>query len=583
MINSEAARIFSGLADMLELSGENPFRIRAYRRAAMVVEGYPNDISRMSKEELKKIPGIGEDLASKLIEIVQTGTCRAYEAAKEKVPEGLSLLLTIPGLGPKTARAIYDKFRIKDIGELEKLAMEHRLKGAVPKIKEKTEQNILRGISLARMGAGRKPIGQVLPVAQALVNALRARAPVRQIEIAGSLRRWKETIGDIDILATSRDPAKVMDVFTGLSMVKQVVAKGETKSTVILSEGVQADLRVVEDDAFGAALCYFTGSKEHNIRLREMGVKKGLKINEYGIFDGKGKKIGGAKEQDVYQALGLPVVPPELREDSGEIEAAIKDTLPELVRVEDIKGDLHVHSRLSDGNYTIEEIVQEAVKRGWHYIAITDHSKGLGIARGLSQERMLEEIKQIDAINRRLKKDKSPFTVLKGVEVDIRSDGALDFPDEILSRLDIVNASIHSGFRQTKDKITGRITAAMKNPFVTTLSHPTGRLLGVREAYQVDMEEVLKTAIETGTALEINSFPARLDLNDTTARRARDMGIPIVINTDAHILDHFDYMSYGVAIARRAWLEPKHVANTLSVKDMLEVLHKKRLISLKTS
>ncbi|MDA8085786.1 MAG: DNA polymerase/3'-5' exonuclease PolX [Nitrospiraceae bacterium] len=581
MINSEAARIFSEIADMLELSDENPFRVRAYRRAAMVVEGHPSDISKMSKEELKKIPGIGEDLASKLMEIVQTGTCKAYETAREKIPEGLSLLLTVPGLGPKTARAIYEKFRIKDIAELAKLAAEHRLKGAIPKIKEKTEQNILRGIGLARMGTERKPIGKILPVALELINALRARAPVKQLEIAGSLRRWKETIGDIDILATSKDPGKVMDVFTGLSKIRQVIAKGDTKSTVILTEGVQADLRVVEEGAFGAALCYFTGSKEHNIRLREMGVKKGLKINEYGIFDKKGKRIGGEKEVDVYQALGLPLVPPELREDSGEIEAALKGELPNLVRIEDIKGDLHVHTKQSDGNYSIDEIVQAAMKRGWSYVAITDHSKGLGIARGLDEERLLDEIRQIDAINRKL--DKTAFRVLKGVEVDIRSDRALDFPDDILSKLDVVNASVHSGFRQTKEKITGRIIAAMENPFVTTLSHPTGRLLGERDSYQVDMEAVLRTALETGTALEINSFPSRLDLNDTTARRAGDMGIPIVINTDAHILDHFSYMSYGVAIARRAWLEPKNIANTLNVKELLELLHKKRLIPLKKS
>ncbi len=583
MINSEAARIFSEIADMLELSDENPFRVRAYRRAAMVVEGHPSDISKMSKEELKKIPGIGEDLASKLMEIVQTGTCKAYETAREKIPEGLSLLLTVPGLGPKTARAIYEKFRIKDIAELEKLAAEHRLKGAIPKIKEKTEQNILRGIGLAKMGTDRKPIGKVLPVALELINALRARAPVKQLEIAGSLRRWKETIGDIDILATSKDPGKVMDVFTGLSKIRQVIAKGDTKSTVILTEGVQADLRVVEEGAFGAALCYFTGSKEHNIRLREMGVKKGLKINEYGIFDKKGKRIGGEKEVDVYQALGLPLVPPELREDSGEIEAALKGELPNLVRIEDIKGDLHVHTKQSDGNYSIDDIVQAAMKRGWSYVAITDHSKGLGIARGLDEERLLDEIRQIDAINRKLDKTKTAFRVLKGVEVDIRSERALDFPDDILSKLDVVNASVHSGFRQTKEKITGRIIAAMENPFVTTLSHPTGRLLGERDAYQVDMEAVLRTALETGTALEINSFPSRLDLNDTTARRAGDMGIPIVINTDAHILDHFSYMSYGVAIARRAWLEPKNIANTLNVKELLELLHKKRLIPLKKS
>ena len=562
------------MANILDLAGENPFRIRAYRRAAMVIEGLPRDIAGMSKDELKKIPGIGEDLASKLLEIVETGTCKAYEAARRKSPAGLSLLLSIPGLGPKTARAIYEKFPIGSIDELERLAAGHRLKAAVPKIKDKTEQNILRGIELVRKGAGRRPLGKALPVAQDIISHLREKAPVKQLQIAGSLRRWKETIGDLDILATSDDPERVMDIFIHLPQVKQVLARGDTKSTVILAEGMQADLRVVEEGSFGAALCYFTGSKEHNIRLREMGVKRGFKINEYGIFDKKGKKIGGGKEEDVYRVLGLPLIPPELREDSGEIAAALSDKLPKLIELDDIRGDLHVHTKLSDGHNTALELAEAAIARGWAYIAVTDHSKGLGIARGLSVERVLEEIAEIDALNRKLK----GFRILKGVEVDIRSDNTLDLPDEVLSKLDIVNASVHSGFRQTSEKITGRITAAMRNPFVTTISHPTGRLLGERDAYQVDMEEVLRVAADTGTAIEINAFPARLDLNDITARRARDMGIPLVISTDTHILEHFDYMSYGVAIARRAWLEPKDVVNTFELNKMLEVLHKKRLI-----
>ena len=574
MKNSEAARIFSELANMLDLAGANPFRIRAYRRAAMVIEGLPRDIAGMTKDELKKIPGIGEDLASKILEIVATGTCKAYAAAKRQSPAGLSALLTIPGLGPKTAMAIYEKFPVKSIEELEKLAAEHKLKAAIPKIKEKTEQNILRGIELVRKGTGRRHIGKVLPIAGDIISALREKAPVKQLSIAGSLRRWKETIGDIDILATSDDPNKVMDVFVHLPQVRQVMARGETKSTVILSDGVQSDLRVVGEGSFGAALCYFTGSKEHNIRLREMGVKKGLKINEYGIFDKKGRKIGGRKEEDVYSVLGLPLIPPELREDAGEITAALAGKLPELIELKDIKGDLHAHTKLSDGHNTARELADAAIARGYRYIAVTDHSKGLGIARGLNVERLLEEMEEIDALNRELKN----FRILKGVEVDIRSDNSLDFPNEVLSRLDIVNASVHSGFRQSSEKITGRIIAAMRNPFVTTISHPTGRLLGERDAYQVDMEKVLLVAAETGTAIEINAFPNRLDLNDVTARRAKDMGIPLVISTDAHILDHLDLMHYGISVARRAWLEAKDVVNTHEVEKLLEILHKKRLI-----
>ncbi|MDA8388614.1 MAG: DNA polymerase/3'-5' exonuclease PolX [Nitrospiraceae bacterium] len=575
MKNSEAARIFSELAGLLELDEkQNPFRVRAYRRAAMVIEGFPRDIAGMTKEELKKIPGIGEDLALKLMEIAETGTCRAYEAAKRKSPAGLSLLLGIPGLGPKTARAIYEKFPVKSLDELERLAGGHRLKASVPKIKEKTELNILRGIELIKRGTGRRPLGRVLPIAREILARLREKAPVKRISICGSLRRWKETIGDIDILATSGNPGAVMDVFVHLPQVGQVLARGETKSTVILAEGVQSDLRVVEESSFGAALCYFTGSKEHNIRLREMGVKKGLKINEYGIFDKKGKKIGGENEEDVYRILGLPFIAPELREDSGEIAAALEGKLPELIEMNDIKGDLHTHTKLSDGHNTALELANAAIARGWAYIAVTDHSKGLGIARGLSAERIVKQMDEIDRLNETL----DGFRILKGVEVDIRSDNTLDLPDDVLSRLDIVNASVHSGFRQPSAKITGRIVAAMKNPFVTTISHPTGRLLGERDAYQVDMDEVLRVAAITATAIEINAFPGRLDLNDIMARRAKDLGIPIVINTDAHITDHFDYMSYGVAIARRAWLEPRNVINTYEVDKLLEVLHKKRLI-----
>ena len=579
MKNSEAARIFSELANLLELNGENPFRVRAYRRAAMVVEGFPRDIAGMAKEELKEIPGIGEDLASKLLEIVRTGTCRAYEAEKKRSPAGLSILLAIPGLGPKTARAIYEKFPVRSMDELQDLAATHRLKGAVPKIKDKTEQNIIRGIELIKKGADRKLLGRVRPIAEEMVAALweKPKTPVKRISICGSLRRWKETIGDIDILAASDDPERVMDVFTHLPQVRQVISRGQTKSTVILAEGIQSDLRVVEPASFGAALCYFTGSKEHNIRIREMGIKKGLKINEYGIFDKAGKKVGGAEEEDVYRILGLPFIAPELREDAGEIAAAHEGRLPQLVELDDIKGDLHAHTKLSDGHNTAIELANAAMARGWSYIAVTDHSKGLGIARGLSAEKILKEMDEIDKLNETFSFS-GDFRILKGVEVDIRSDATLDLPDSVLSRLDIVNASIHSGFRQPIEKITGRIVAAMKNPFVTTISHPTGRLLGEREAYQVDMDAVLKVASETGTAIEINSFPARLDLNDIMARRAKDLGVPIVINTDAHVIEHFDYMRYGVAIARRAWLESRDVVNTFEVNKILEVLHRKRLV-----
>ncbi|MEK7698745.1 MAG: DNA polymerase/3'-5' exonuclease PolX, partial [Nitrospirota bacterium] len=372
---------------------------------------------------------------------------------------------------------------------------------------------------------------------------------------------------------TSRDPKKVMNVFTRLPHVKEVLMKGPTKSSIVTRENIQVDLRVVGEDSVGAALAYFTGSKAHNIRLREMAVKKGLKINEYGVFDVKtNKKIGGKNEADIYKALGLLFIPPELREDTGEIEAAFERKLPELFELGDIKGDLHVHTKYSDGSHDIEELVDEARKRGYKYIAITDHSKGLGVARGMSIEKLLEQNKKIEAVNKRLKN----FFLLSGVEMDIRSDGTMDYPDEVLKKLDIVVASIHSGFRQSKEQLTKRLVSAMKNPFVSIIAHPTGRLIGERDAYDVDMDEVLMTARDTGAAIEVNAYPLRLDLSDIYIRKAKGMGIPLAISTDAHVAYQFDFMRYGVGIARRGWLEKKDVLNTYPYKALLKRLKNKQ-------
>jgi len=351
--------------------------------------------------------------------------------------------------------------------------------------------------------------------------------------------------------------------------VKDVLLQGPTKSSVIIKEGLQVDLRVVEKESYGAALAYFTGSKEHNIRLREMAVKKGLTINEYGIFRvSDNQKLGGEREEDTYKILGLQYVPPEMREDRGEIEAAIEGKLPELITVENIRGDLHVHSKWSDGSHTFEQLTEAARKRGYSYFALTDHSQGLGVARGLSAERLAEQIKEIDALNKKLRN----FRILRGTEVDIRSDGTLDFPDDVLQMLDIVVASVHSGFKQTREQITSRLCAAMKNPFVSIIAHPTGRILGERDAYEVDMDLILKTARETGTALEVNPYPLRLDINDTYAKKAKEMGIPVVISTDVHVTTQFSFMSYGVSIARRGWLEKEDVVNTLDVEQLLKRL-----------
>ena len=572
MKNQEIAKVFNDIADILEIKGDNPFRIRAYRRGAQNIDGFPGDIAETPEEELKKIPGIGHDLAEKIKEYVTTGQLKFYEELKKEVPHSLVEILSVPSLGPKTVKMLFEKLKINNIDKLEQLAKKGELKG-LPGIQAKTEENILKGIAMVKRRTDRFPIGRVLPIAEDILKKLRDAAPVKEIALAGSLRRWKDTIKDIDMLATSKDPKKVMNVFTRLPHVKEVLMKGPTKSSIVTRENIQVDLRVVEENSLGAALAYFTGSKTHNIRLREMAVKKGLKINEYGVFDIKtDKKIGGKNEADIYKALGLPFIPPELREDTGEIEAAFERKLPELFELGDIKGDLHVHTKYSDGSHDIEELVDEARKRGYKYIAITDHSKGLGVARGMSIEKLLEQNKKIAAANKRLKN----FFLLSGVEMDIRSDGTMDYPDEVLKKLDIVVASIHSGFRQSKEQLTKRLVSAMKNPFVSIIAHPTGRLIGERDAYDVDMDEVLMTARDTGAAIEVNAYPLRLDLSDIYIRKAKGMGIPLAISTDAHVAYQFDFMRYGVGIARRGWLEKKDVLNTYPYKALLKRLKNKQ-------
>ncbi len=568
MKNQEIARKFSEIANYLELKGDNPFRIRAYRRAALNIEGLTKSVEDLSKEELVKIPGIGQDLANKIEEYFATGKIETHEELRKEIPEGLLVIESVPGVGPKTAKLLHEKLGVKTLDDLEKLAAENRLAG-LPGIKEKTEENILKGIHMLKRGKERQPLGRVLPIARDIVEQMQKLAPVRRIDLAGSLRRWKDTIRDIDILATSDNPREVMRVLVHLPQVSDVLMQGPTKSSVVLKEGIQVDLRVVEEDSYGAALAYFTGSKSHNIRLREMAVKRGLKINEYGIFREKDdKRLGGADEHDVYRLLGLPYIPPELREDQGEIEAALRGSLPDLVTSEDIRGDLHVHSKWSDGSHTFEQLVEAARKMGYTYFALTDHSKGLGVARGLTPQRLVEQKKEVDSLNRKLK----GFRIIHGTEVDIKSDGTLDFDDETLAALDVVVASIHSGFKQSRQQLTGRLVSAMKNPYVSIIAHATGRIIGEREAYDVDMEDVLRVARETGTAIEINAYPLRLDVNDTYAKKAKEMAIPIVISTDTHVVSQFNFMNYGVSIARRGWLEKNDVVNTLPAEQLLKRL-----------
>ncbi len=568
MKNQQIAKIFDEIAELLDLKGENVFRVRAYRRAAQNIDGLPKDVATLSREELESIPGIGKDLAGKIQEYLTTGKVAQHEELKKQIPQGVLELLRVPGLGPKTAKMLYEEKKIKSIDELETLTRTGQLAG-LPGIQKKTEENILKGIELIKRGTERRPLGRVLPLAEDIVSRVKGSAPVDRIMVAGSIRRRKETVNDIDILTTSKQPEKVMEVFTKLPQVSRVLMHGPTKSSVITDEGIQVDLRVVEEDSYGAALQYFTGSKQHNIKLREMAVRAGLKINEYGVFQEPGeKRIGGKREEDVYKALKMPLIPAELREDTGEIEAALEGKLPDLVSIEDIKGDLHVHTKWSDGSHDLETMVQGARKKGYQYIAVTDHTKGLGIAHGLDETRLAEEIKAIDEANKKL----TGFRILKGTEVDIRSDGRLDLSDEALSGLDIVVASVHSGFKQSQEQITERMLSAIRNPCVSVIAHPTGRLIGERDAYAIDMDAVLKEAARYGVAMEINAYPLRLDLNDRHLKMARDYGVSLVINTDTHVLSQYDFMTYGVSVARRGWVEKKDVLNTLDYDSLIRRL-----------
>jgi DNA polymerase (family 10) len=577
MKNQQIATIFNEIAELLELKNESVFRIRAYRRAAQNIDGLSKDVATLSDKDLTSIPGIGPDLAGKIHEFLTTGKVAKHQELRKEIPGTVLELLRIPGLGPKTAKMLYEKRKIKNIDELEALTRAGKLAG-LPGIQKKTEENILKGIELLKRGTDRRPLGRVLPLAEDIVRRMKDSAPVDKIEVAGSIRRWKDTVKDIDILTTSKKPAEVMDAFVKLPHMGRVLAHGETKSSIVTDEGIQVDLRVVEEDSFGAALAYFTGSKQHNIKLREMAVRTGLKINEYGVFKGpEEKKIGGKYEEDVYKSLKLPFIPPELREDTGEIDAALSGKLPDLVTVEDIKGDLHVHTKWSDGSHDLDTMVEAARKRGYQYVAITDHTKGLGVAHGLDEKRLAEEVQLIDEANKKL----SGFTILKGTEIDIRMDGRLDLSDEALAGLDIVVASIHSGFKQTEEQITKRILAAVRNPYVSVIAHPTGRLIGERDAYAVDMEAVFKEAAKYGVAMEINAYPLRLDLNDFHIKMAKRYGVQLVINTDTHVTSQYDFMTYGVSVARRGWVEKKDVLNTLPYEQLIRRLRSSKAKKLK--
>ena len=569
MKNLEIVQIFRDIANILEIKGENRFRIRAYERAAQNIEGLSEDIENFVKTgRLTEIPGIGKDLSKRINELVATGKIKLFEDLKKTIPSGLLDLLKIPSVGPKTAKLLFEKLKIKNIRELEEAIKKNRLKGIFG-IKEKTVENILKGIELVKKGKERMTLAQATLIAQAFIEPLKKLNEVKRISPAGSLRRQKETVRDIDILLVSNKPKKIMGTFIKLTPVRDVLASGETKSSVRTKDDIQVDCRLVKQESFGAALLYFTGSKNFNIKLRQMAIKKGLKINEYGIFKNN-KFIAGRSEEEIFKILGLPFIEPELREDTGEIEVAKKFKLPKLIELKDIKGDLHVHSLWSDGGNTIKEMVEAAKKIGYNYIAMTDHSQSLKVARGLSTADLKKKKNEVDKINKYLR----GFRVLYGTEVDIGSDGEIDYPESILKEFDVVVAAIHSGFKQSKEQLTKRIVSACKNKYVHIIAHPTGRLWGEREAYEMDLDEILKVARDTNTHMEINAYPQRLDFNDLHTRRAKEMGVKLAIGTDSHEALQLEAMKFGIAVARRGWLARNDVINTLTVEELLKTIKK---------
>lgn len=569
MINPKIAKIFYQIAEYYVMK-DVAFKPQAYERAARLIESMEEDLEDIYKrggtKALTEIEGIGQGMAEKIEEFIKTGRIKEYEKLRKECPVDLEHLSAIEGIGPKMIKVLYEKLKVKTVTDLERVARKHLVQ-KLPRFGPKVEENILRGIEFARGDQGRFLLGYILPLVRKIENRLRDLDFVSQAIAAGSIRRMKETIGDIDILAISNKPAKVMDFFCSMPEVEKIYAKGETKSSVRLDLGLDADVRVVPRASFGAALQYFTGNKDHNIELRKIAQDKNLKLNEYGVFQGK-KQVAGRAEQEVYKILGLEWMEPELRENRGEIEASQKNELPRLVGYKEIKGDLQMHSDWSDGAHTIKEMAETARDLGLEYIAITDHTGELRIAGGMDERTILRQTAEIDKIDKALKGIK----ILKGVEVNIRRDGTLDISDKVLAKLDIVLASVHSNFKMSREEMTERICRAMANPNVDIVAHPTARVIQRRAGYEVDFEKLLECAKRTGTVLEINAYPDRLDLNDVHIKKAVQAGVKLSIGTDSHSKTQLHNIELGTAQARRGWAEKKDIINTMSYDELIKFL-----------
>jgi len=570
MENVDVARIFYEIADLLELQGV-AFKPIAYRKAASSIEQLEEPIQKVADEgKLRQIPGVGESIVKKIQEILATGKLDYIEKLRKEVPAGLKAIVAVPDVGPKTAMVLYKEMGISSIDQLRAAAEGHKLHN-LKGFGEKTEERILQGIKTLESKKGRMLLGEAYPVAMAYVDYLRSSGEIKLVSVAGSLRRGKETIGDIDILVGHDDPDSAAKIIKGYQEVSSVVMSGPTKTSVLLKSGLQVDVRVIAVKSWGAALQYFTGSKEHNVALRSIGVKMGLKLSEYGLFErDSGKEIAAATEEAIYKVFGMKVMPPEIREDQGELDAAKNGTLPQLIELGDIKGDLHVHTNWSDGSSTINEVVSTAVKMGYEYLCISDHSQGLRIANGMPLEKIK---KQINIVRKTEDEISGKLRLFSGSEVDIKADGSLDYPKSILKDLDVVIGSVHSRFRMSKGEMTDRIVKAMESGSMDILGHPTGRVIGEREPYELDFERVFEVAKKTGVVMELNSFPDRLDLRDIHCRMAKDAGLKVAVDTDSHNVSHMANIRFGVITARRGWLEPKDVLNTMGAKELASHLH----------